>query len=62
MTLRLAANLALHGVATGFAAEASRETWLFVSGPLQYLQLGVQFGLEILWGRISLPPEDDPPG
>jgi intracellular septation protein len=61
MTLRLAANLALHGVATAVAADADRETWLFVSGPLQYLQLGLQFVIEILWGRRTLPPEETPP-
>ncbi len=61
MTLRLAVNLALHGVATALAAGASRETWLFVSGPLQYIQLGLQFVVEIVWGRYTLPPEEPPP-
>ena len=61
MTLRLAANLALHGLATAFAADASRDTWLFVSGPLQYVQLGLQFAFEMVWARYSLPPEDEPP-
>jgi len=61
MTLRLAVNLALHGLATALAADASRETWLFVSGPLQYVQLGLQFVLEVVWGRATLPPEETPP-
>ena len=59
MTVRLAVNLGLHGLLSAWAVDQPRETWLFVSGPLQYLMFGGQFVLEVLWGRFTLPPEDD---
>jgi intracellular septation protein A len=59
MTLRLALNLATHGLVTAWSVSQPRETWLFVSGPLQYLMLGLQFLFEIAWGRHRLPPEPE---
>lgn len=59
MTLRLALNLAAHGVVTAWSVAEPRETWLFVSGPLQYIMLGAQFVFEIAWGRHTLPPEPE---
>lgn len=57
MTARLAVNLVLHAGLTAWAVGESRETWLFVSGPLQYALLGAQFLLEMALGRWTLPPE-----
>ena len=63
MTLRLALNLAAHAVVTAWSVTEPRETWLFVSGPLQYVMLGGQFVFEIAWGRHTLPPEpEESPG
>lgn len=59
MTLRLALNLGLHGLLSAWAVDQPRGTWLFVSGPLQYLMFGGQFVVEVIWGRFRLPPEDD---
>ena len=59
MTLRLALNLGLHGLLSAWAVDQPRSTWLFVSGPLQYLMFGGQFVVEVIWGRFRLPPEDD---
>lgn len=61
MTLRLGLNLAVHAGVTAWAVAEPRETWLFVSGPLQYIMLGAQFLFEIAWGRHTLPPEPDEP-
>ena len=58
ITWRFALNLIVHGVFTGWATTQSRETWLFVSGPLQYLLFGAQGLLEFAWIRWGLPPSD----
>ena len=59
MTVRLGLNLLLHAALTAAVAGGERSTWLFVSGPVQYILFGVQFLLEIAWGRMTLPPEDE---
>lgn len=61
MSARLAVNLALHAAITAWSTGQSRETWLFVSGPLQYLMFGLQLVLEIGYARWRLPPEEDLP-
>ncbi|MFN3201896.1 MAG: inner membrane-spanning protein YciB [Bradymonadia bacterium] len=58
MTWRLAILLLLHGVAVWWSAGESRETWLFVSGPLQYIMMAVWFVGEVLFARyVTLSPE-----
>lgn len=64
ITLRFAINLALHAAVTAWSTTQPRETWLFVSGPLQYLMMGAQGLVEVLLVR-QLPPleeraEDEP--
>lgn len=58
VSLRFALNLGLHAVLTAWAAGESRETWLFVSGPVQYGMLGVQMLGEVVLARRVLPPLD----
>jgi intracellular septation protein A len=59
VTLRFAANLALHGVVTAWAAGGSRELWLLVSGPVLYGMMGVQMAGEVVWGRWVVGPAVD---
>ncbi|MCB9678908.1 MAG: septation protein IspZ [Alphaproteobacteria bacterium] len=55
LTLRFALNLCVHAALTGWATTQSREVWLFVSGPAQYVLFGVQVAIEalVVW---RLPP------
>jgi intracellular septation protein A len=55
ITVRFALNLLLHAGLTAWAVGQSRETWLFVSGPMQYVLMGLQGGLEVVLVR-RLPP------
>jgi intracellular septation protein A len=57
MTLRLALNFGLHGLACLWAAGVSHETWVFVSGLGQWLFFGAQMVLEALLAR-RLPAPD----
>lgn len=58
MTWRLAIVLVIHGLAVLWSATEPRETWLFVSGPAQYILMALWFGGEILVARhITLSPE-----
>lgn len=59
ITVRLGLNLLLHAALCAWATGETRETWLFVSGPVQYLLIGAQVGGEILWSRYQLPPSED---
>jgi uncharacterized membrane protein len=56
LALRLAGNLALHAGLTAWAVPQPRSTWLFVSGPLQYVLLGAQIAVEVLWARLVVLP------
>jgi intracellular septation protein A len=60
LTVRFALNLVLHAAITAWATTQSRETWLFVSGPVQYGLFGIQIALEavLVW---RLPPEEAEP-
>ncbi|MCO4748032.1 MAG: septation protein IspZ [Proteobacteria bacterium] len=62
ITLRLGINFLLHAVVCAWAVGESRETWLLVSGPVQYAMIAVQVGLEVAWSRMTLPPADPPEG
>jgi intracellular septation protein A len=53
---RFAANLVLHAAATVWSAGQPRETWLLVSGPVQYVMLGAQVAAEIAWARLVVLP------
>lgn len=52
LTLHLALNLLLHGAVTAWSTTQSKEVWLFVSGPLQYIFFGIQFLVDFLYGRL----------
>ncbi len=56
LTGRLAINLALHAAVTAWSTGESREIWIFVSGPLQYLFLGFQLVGEFLYARLIILP------
>lgn len=56
ITWRLAINLALHGAVAAWSVDQPREVWLFVSGPLQYVFIGVQVLFELAWGRLVVLP------
>lgn len=58
MVIRMGLNLVLHAVITAWATTQSREVWLFVSGPVQYGQLGVQLVGEFLWARFAPVPDE----
>lgn len=58
-SLRLAVNLLAHAVAVVLAAEASREVWLFVAGPQQMIQIGVQVAGELAWLHWVVGPKVD---
>lgn len=60
ITARLGLNLLVHAALCAWAVGESRETWLFVSGPVQYLQIGAQMLGEIAWSRYKLPPAESP--
>lgn len=53
LTWRLALNLLVHAAWTAWATTQPRETWLFVSGPGQYLLFALQVLGEVLWIRWS---------
>lgn len=53
---RFAANLLAHAALTAWSAGQSRETWLLVSGPIQYAMMGGQMALEIAWSRFVVLP------
>lgn len=57
ITLRLSLNFILHAVVCAWSVGQSRETWLLVSGPLQYGMIGVQVAAEMYFSR---PPETEP--
>lgn len=59
LTLRLGLNLGGHGAVCLWAANSSREIWLFVSGPLQYIFLGAQLAMEFIYARLILLPKLD---
>jgi intracellular septation protein A len=56
MAARLALNFAAHAAWVATSVDDSREAWLFVSGPGQYLTLGVQFVAEVAWARLVVLP------
>lgn len=58
ITVRLGLNMLIHAVICAWAVGQSRETWLLVSGPVQYGMIGLQVGAEVLWSRATLPPLD----
>lgn len=62
VALRFGANLALHGILTAWATTQSRETWLLVSGPVQYGMIGLQGIYEYLRARGTprVDASDDP--
>lgn len=51
LTVRFSLLLVAHAGATAWATTASRETWLFVSGPLQFVMIGALAGFEVLRAR-----------
>lgn len=59
VTWRLALNLLLHAAVTAWSTTQDRPVWLFVSGPLQYVQLGVQLVGEYWWMQRVLPPLEE---
>ena len=56
VTLRLAVNFGLHAILVAWAATQPRETWLFVTGPIQYAMLGGQVAIE-MWLAKRRPPD-----
>ncbi|MCB9668303.1 MAG: septation protein IspZ [Alphaproteobacteria bacterium] len=65
VTARLSANLALHALLTAWSTTQPRETWLFVSGPVQYGLFALQLPLEVVLVRRLAPatdPDAGPPG
>lgn len=56
---RFALNLTAHAALTAWSTGGSRELWLFVSGPAQYLMMGAQIAGEIGWTRFVLHPRLD---
>lgn len=58
VSVRFAVNLTVHGLLTAWAVGRSRETWLLVSGPVQYVLIGLQMVVEVLLARRTLPPVD----
>lgn len=60
-TLRTAGVLIVHAAVTAWAVGQERAVWTFVSGPLQYIFMGLQLGGEVLWARRYVLPalEDD---
>lgn len=59
ITVRMGINMVLHAVLCAWATGESRETWLFVSGPVQYGMIGLQAAGEVVWSRYALPPLTD---
>lgn len=59
VTGRFALNLLVHAALTAWATTQPRETWLFVSGPLQYVLMGLQAVYEVVAVR-RLPPATEP--
>ncbi len=55
VTVRLALNLTAHGALTAWSTSQDRDIWFWVSGPLQYVMLGVQVLVELFAIR-RLPP------
>lgn len=65
ITVRFAGNLLLHACLCAWATTQPRETWLLVSGPVQYGMFGLQFLLEIglaRWGEGPIDTDCLPPG
>ena len=69
---RFAGLLGVHAALTAWSVDQPRETWLFVSGPVQYVLMGLQLAGEMAYGRLVVLPRvdaaiseatsDDPPG
>ena len=49
--MRLALNFLAHAALTAWSVTQPRETWLIVSGPVQYGMLGAQVAAEVAWAR-----------
>lgn len=56
LTVRLAAVLGVHALVCAWSTGMSRETWLFVSGPVQYALFGAWLAAEFVVARFGRAP------
>lgn len=56
LALRVAGVMGLHAALTAWSIPQARSTWLFVSGPLQYVLLGALVAVELAWARLVVLP------
>jgi hypothetical protein len=63
LTLRMALGLLVHAGVVAWTVPLSRETWLFWSGPGQFIIIAVQFVFEgaLLKWHVLPQLRDDPP-
>lgn len=58
LTARFALVLLVHAGLAAWSTGQPRETWLFVTGPVQYALIGLQVAGEAAWARFGPPPPD----